>query len=166
MKYFIGAPIPNNYKNKIELIRAEFRFFTTEPHITIVPPPALPDDDFFIKSLVEVCKEAKSFKVKLGHLEQFGNRVLYVSVDAPELINLYENIFEALKLEKEARGYTPHLTVVKQRPRRPIDIDNVKKRAAAKLVPSHEYILNSIVVYHQPKENFVYMPYMEIPLGQ
>ncbi|MGB4437677.1 MAG: hypothetical protein WBJ13_00325 [Sedimentibacter sp.] len=47
MKYFIGVPIPKNYKNKIEMLRAEFRFLTTEPHITLVPPPALPDDDSF-----------------------------------------------------------------------------------------------------------------------
>lgn len=166
MKYFIGAPIPGNYKNKIEMLRAEFRFLTTEPHITIVPPPALPDDDLFIKSVIEVCKKTKAFKIKLGHLGQFGNRVLYVSVDSPELIKLYDNIFETLKLEKENRGYTPHLTVVKQRPKRSIDIDSVKKRAEIKLTPSPEYTLNSIVIYHQPKERFIYVPYMEIPLGQ
>lgn len=166
MKYFIGAPIPENYKNKIEMLRAEFRFLTTEPHITIVPPPALPDDDSFIKEVLEVCKKTKAFKIKLGHLEQFGNRVLYVSVNSPELINLYEDIYESLKLEKENRGYTPHLTVVKQRPRRPIEIETVKKRAEIKLTSSPEYTLNSIVVYHQPKERFIYVPYMEIPLGQ
>lgn len=166
MKYFIGAPIPENYKNKIEMLRAEFRFLTTEPHITIVPPPALPDDDLFIKSVVEVCKKTKAFKIKLEQLEQFGSRVLYVSVNSPELIRLYEDIFETLKLEKENRGYTPHLTVVKQRPKRPIDIDSVKKRAEIKLIPSPEYTLNSIVVYHQPKERFIYVPYIKIPLGQ
>lgn len=166
MKYFIGAPIPKNYKNKIEMLRAEFRFLTTEPHITIVPPPALPDDDCFIGSVVEVCRNTESFKVKLGQLAQFGNRVLYVSVDSLELVKLYENIYESLSLKKEDRGYTPHLTVVKQRPRRPIDIGMVKQRAASKLLPSLEYTLKSIVVYHQPKEKFIYVPYMEIPLGQ
>ena len=166
MKYFIGAPIPENYKNKIEMLRAEFRFLTTEPHITIVPPPALPDDDSFIKDVLEVCKKTEAFKIKLGHLEQFGNRVLYVSVNSPELIKLYENIFDSLKLEKENRGYTPHLTVVKQRPRRPIDVETVKKRAEIKLTSYPEYTLNSIVVFHQPKERFIYVPYMEIPHGQ
>lgn len=166
MKYFIGAPIPKNYKEKIELIRAEFRFLTTEPHITIVPPPALPDDDSFITDVIEVCKNAKSFKVKLDGLGQFGNRVLFVGVQSPELIKLYEDIFESLNLEKEKRGYTPHLTVMKQRPNRPIDIEKVKKRAEIKLIPSPEYTLKSVTVYHQPKERFIYVPYMEIPLGQ
>ncbi|MGD9569551.1 MAG: 2'-5' RNA ligase family protein [Sedimentibacter sp.] len=166
MKYFIGALIPENYKNKIEMLRAEFRFLTTEPHITIVPPPALPDDDSFIKEVVEICKKTNSFKVKLGPLGQFGSRVLFVSVNSPELVKLYENIYEALNLEKESRGYTPHLTVVKQRPRKAIDIEDVKKRAEIKLIPFPEYTLKSITIYHQPKERFIYVPYMEVPLGQ
>lgn len=165
MKYFIGAPIPNSYKNKIEMLRAEFKFLTTEPHITIVTPPALPDEDTFISDLIKVCKNIKPFNVKLEKLGQFSNRVLYVNVYSNELINLYENIFDNLNLEKENRGYTPHLTIVKQRPKRPVDIDEVKKRAEINLIPYPEYTLKSIVVYYQPKERFIYVPYMKIPLG-
>ncbi len=165
MKYFIGAPIPENYKNKIEMLRAEFRFFTTEPHITIVPPPALPDDDSFISDVVDVCRNTKAFKIILNELGQFDSRVLYVGVHSPGLIDLYENIFKALSLPKEKRGYTPHLTIVKQRHNKPVDIDRIKKRAETKLVSASEYTLNSITIYHQPKERFVYLPYMEIPLG-
>ncbi len=164
MKYFIGAPIPENYKNKIEMLRAEFRFFTTEPHITIVPPPALPDDDSFISDVVDVCRNTKAFKIKLSELGQFDSRVLYVGVHSPGLIDLYENIFKALNLPKEKRRYTPHLTIVKQRRNKPVDIDRIKKRAETKLVSASEYTLNSITIYHQPKERFVYLPYMEIPL--
>ena len=166
MKYFIGAPIPKSYKNKIEMLRAEFRFFSTEPHITIVPPPALPGDDIFIENLIEICKIIKPFKIKLNSLGQFGNRVLYVSVNSPGLVNLYENIYQSLNLEKEKRGYTPHLTVVKQRPKRPIDIERIRERAEIKLTSAPEYTLKSIVVYHQPKEGSIYVPYMEIPLGK
>jgi 2'-5' RNA ligase len=61
MKYFLGVSIPKNYKNKIEMLRAQFRFFTTEPHITLVPPPALPDEDDFIKNVIDVCKKNRAF---------------------------------------------------------------------------------------------------------
>lgn len=163
MKYFIGIPVPETYRNKIEMLRAEFRFLTTEPHITLVPPPALPDDDSFIEKAAEVCRNTKPFIIKLEDLCQFGNRVLYVKVNSPELIKLYERIYAALNLEKEKRGYTPHLTVVKQRPNRPVDIEKIRARAEKKLSSSHEYTLKSIIVYHQPKERFMYLPYMEIP---
>lgn len=166
MKYFIGASIPKSYKNKIEMLRAEFKFLTTEPHITIVPPPSLPDDDSFIEQVIKVCQSTKPFSIKLNSLNQFGNRVLFVGVDSPDLIKLYEDIFQNLNIEKESRGYTPHLTIVKQRPRRPIDIEKVKTRAEIKLIPAPKYTLNSITIYHQPKEKFIYVPYMEIPLGQ
>jgi len=166
MKYFIGVAIPKNYKNKIEMLRAEFRFLTTEPHITLVPPPALPDDDSFIKDLIDVCKKAKAFNIKLNNLQQFSNRVLYVNVVSPELINLHNDIYEALNLQKEKREYTPHLTVAKQRPNRIIDLEKIKKRAGKYLVSYPEYTLNSIVIYHQPNEKFFYIPYMEIPLEQ
>ena len=162
MKYFIGAP--QNYKNKIELFRAEFRFFTTEPHITLVPPPALPDEDVFIGNIAEVCKKIKPFNVKLVDLGQFGSRVLYVSVHSLDLINLNKQIYESLNLQQEKRGFTPHLTIVKQRPKRKIDIDKIRKRAEAKLIPYPSYTLKSIIVYHQPKEHSIYVPYMEVPL--
>ena len=163
MKYFIGAPIPKIYKNKIEMLRAEIRFFTTEPHITLVPPPALLDDDSFIEKVVEVCKTIEPFNVKLNNLDQFGNRVLYVSIDSPKLVNLYKKLYENLNLKEEKREYTPHLTIVKQRPRRPVDLDRIRKRAEIKLIPTLEYTLNSIIVYCQPKEHSIYVPYMEIP---
>ena len=165
MKYFIGVPIPKNYKSKIEILRAEFRFFTTEPHITLVPPPALPDEDTFIEKVVEVCKKTKPFNIKLSDLEQFGSRVLYVSVNSPDLINLHKKIYENLNLQHEKRGYTPHLTIVKQRPKRPIAIDKIRERAEIKLIPSPAYTLKSIIIYHQPKEHSIYIPYMEIPLA-
>lgn len=165
MKYFIGVPIPKNYKYKIEMLRAEFKFFTTEPHITLIPPPALPDDDSFVRNVIRVCKEMKSFNIKLENLEQFGNRVLYVGVNSPELINLYDKIYEKLNLEKEKRAFTPHLTVVKQRIGRPIEIKEVKKRAETKLVPYPKFLLKSIIIYEQPKEKSIYVPYMEIPFS-
>lgn len=166
MKYFIGASIPENFKNKIEMVRAKFRFLTTEPHITIVPPPALPDEDIFVKNVIEICKNAQPFEVKLNNLGQFGNRVLFVGVESQGLIDLYNNIYVELSLEKEKRGYTPHLTIVKQRPKRSIDIGSVKSIAEINLVNPPTYLLNSITVYHQPKERFIYVPYMEIPFKQ
>jgi len=166
MKYFIGAPIPKKYKNKIEMVRAEFRFFTTEPHITLVPPPALPDDDIFIKQIVDICKKTQKFIVKLDKLGQFGNRVLFINVDSPELINLHETIYQQLDLVKEKRQFVPHLTVAKQRIGRPIDIELIKKRAEQKLPTYLEFILNSIVIYKQPKEKSVYLPFMEVPFSE
>ncbi len=166
MKFFIGVPIPKSYKNKIEMLRAEFRFFTTEPHITLVPPPALPDNDDFVEKVVEVCKKIEPFDIRLKGLDQFGTRVLYVSADSPALIDLYKKIYENLGLQEERRGFTPHLTIVKQRPKRSVDIGEIRKMAEMKLIPYPEYILNSITIYYQPKEHSIYVPYMEIPLGE
>jgi 2'-5' RNA ligase len=103
---------------------------------------------------------------KIQDLGQFGNRVLFVSVDSPGLIDLHNKIYDNLGLEEEKRGYTPHLTIVKQRPKRPVEIDIIRKRAETKLIPAIEYTLDSITVYYQPKEHSIYVPYMEIPLGQ
>ncbi|MBP1926107.1 2'-5' RNA ligase [Sedimentibacter acidaminivorans] len=164
MKYFIGLKIPKNYKNKIEMLRAEFKFYTTEPHITLVPPPALPDDDSFIKEISEICKKNHPFDIKLGQLCSFGNRVLYIDVYSPELLNLYETIFDKLNLKKEKRKFVPHLTIVKQRPKKHIDIDFIKKRAEQTLIPSPNFTSNSIIIYQQPKEKSIYLPYMKIPL--
>lgn len=165
MKYFIGVSIPKNFKNKIEFLRAEFRFFTTEPHITLVPPPALPDEDIFVEKVIEVCKNTKPFNIRLHNLDQFGNRVLYVKVHSKGLMDLHNNLYENLNLKKDKREFIPHLTIVKQRPGRKVDIEKVRKRAEIKLTPYPEYPLNSLIVYYQPKERSIYVPYMEIPFG-
>nr|WP_312580159.1 2'-5' RNA ligase family protein [Sedimentibacter sp.] len=166
MKYFIGLQIPKNYKFKIEMLRAEFNFFTTEPHITLVAPPSLPDDDSFIEDIVKICRETQSFNINLGQLGQFGNRVLYIDVFSKELINLHEKIYEKLNLIRDKKNFVPHLTVMKQRPKRPIDIASIKKRAEKQFPASFNFNLNSIVVYQQPKEKSIYLPYMKIPLEQ
>jgi 2'-5' RNA ligase len=165
MKYFIGVSLPKKYKLKIEMLRAEFRFFTTEPHITLVPPPPLPDDDSFIADITKICQETECIKIRLNNLRQFGRRVLYVGVHSPELTELNKKIYEKLNLKKENRDYVPHLTVVKQRPGRPVDIDLVRKRAEKVLIPPPpEYILDSVIIYYQPKEKSIYIPYMSVPL--
>jgi 2'-5' RNA ligase len=165
MKYFIGIPIPKIYKRKIEMIRAKYNFFTTEPHITLVPPPGLPDDDSFVKNIIDVCKKTKPFNIKLENLGQFSNRVLYVIVKSSDLIWLHNEIYHKLNLEKEKKGYTPHLTVVKQRLGKPVNIERVKKDAAINLAPYPHFLLKSLVIYGQPKERSIYIPHMEIPFN-
>lgn len=166
MKYFIGIPIPKNFKNKIELLRAKFRFFTTEPHITLIPPPSLPHEDTFIKDLIEVCKNARPFNIKLHNLAQFGNRVLYVKVHSPELIALNKNLYEKLNLKRKKREFIPHLTIVKQRPGRIVNIENIRKLSRRVLPPYPEYTIDSLIIYYQPVEKSIYIPYMVIPFGK
>lgn len=164
MKFFVGIPIPKQYKRKIEMLRAEFKFFTTEPHITLVPPPVLEDNDMFISDLIKICKKTDNIKIILNSVNQFGNRVLYVSVESSGLIAFHNKIYEALDI-KEEKTYIPHLTVVKKRPRRPIDILRIRSIAEKELLPAPSFTIKAITVYQQPKKNSIYIPYMVIPLG-
>ena len=82
-----------------------------------------------------------------------------------EMSDLPESVLNAIDAGKEKRGYTPHLTIVKKRPGRTIDMERVKKRAEIKLIPATEYTLKSITIFYQPKEHSIYIPYMEIPFG-
>ena len=166
MKYFIGVPIPKPYRDKIDAIRAEFRFFTTEPHITLIPPPSLPDDDTFISPLAGLLRGKDKLKVSLTGTGHFGSRVLYVSVQCPELSKLHDDIQAALGLPDEGRQYTPHLTIAKQRPGRPIKLKDFEERVKAVLPPYTEFNLSFLVVYKQPKEKSIYLPHMRIPLGE
>lgn len=165
MKYFIGIQIPIKYKTKIEMLRAECRFFTTEPHITLVPPPALPNDDIFINKVINICNKTKPFQIELNKLGQFGNRVLFVNVNSPNLIDLHESIYKGLNIQKENREFVPHLTIAKQRPKKHIDINAINERAGKVLSPYLNFKLKSIVIYYQPKERSIYLPYMQIPFN-
>ncbi|MFA9424474.1 MAG: 2'-5' RNA ligase family protein [Sedimentibacter sp.] len=165
MKYFIGIPVPKNYKNKIEMLRAEYRFLTTEPHITLVPPTALPTDDSFIEEVVKACRSTKAITINLDNLERFNNLALYISLHSSELEILYDNICDKLHLQNEKTSYNPHLTVLKQRQNKQIDLEKIKTKIEKRLSPYPAYKLTSLVIYHQPKERFIYVPYMKIPLS-
>jgi len=164
MKYFIGIRIPKNYKNKIELLRAKYNFFTTEPHITLVPPSHLPNDDSFIKEIIEICKETKQLTINLGKLRQYSNEALYIDVNSPEIASFHEQIYKKLNLIKDTKNFIPHLTVIKQKSRKPINMNLIKKRADNILISAPKFNVDSIIIYQQPKEKSIYLPYMRIPL--
>lgn len=163
MKYFIGVQVPKEFKNRIEIIRAKFKFFSTEPHITLISPNLLLNDDLFIKDLIRTCKEFGKINIKLESLDNFNNKVLYINVVSPKLIELHYKIHQNLNLEKDTNKFVPHLTIAKHRHNRPINIDRIKTYADLTLHP-YEYNVKSIVVYQQPKEKAIYIPYMKIPL--
>jgi 2'-5' RNA ligase len=163
MKYFIGLQIPKKNKLRIEMLRAEFKFFTTEPHITLISPALLPNDDSFINKIVEVCKQTQQFYVTFSKLKQFDNKVLYMDVHSPQLVTLHEEILKKLNIVENKKNSISHLTIVKQGQRREINIPEIKKRAEKIILPTTNFSLNSIVIYKQPKEKSIYLPYMKIP---
>lgn len=166
MKYFIGIQLPESYRKRIENVRDKFNFNSTIPHITIIAPPLLPEDDIFIKDLIDVCSHIEPFEVNLTGLNNFSDRVLYIDMNSDEIINLNKAIREGLNLEEPNKKFIPHLTIVKKRAGRYIDINKARVMSEKYLLPAPKLKVDSIVVYQQPKERSAYRPYIQIPLNK
>jgi len=164
MQYFIGIKIPNNYSKTIQIIRESLNLKTTEPHITIIPPNILPNDDIFIKDLILCCSNVSQFDVEIADIGKFDDRVIFLKINSDEISNVKNKIVNALKLTEEKRRFVPHLTILKRKYMNKTNIEKVHQIVKNKLPDKQSYIVTSLVVYQQKTDNAAFQPFMEIPL--
>lgn len=165
MQYFIGLKVPNNYNKAILAIRDSLNLKTTEPHITIIPPNILPNDDIFIKDLISCCDSITQFDLEIADIGTFGDRVIFLKIISSEINNVKIKIVNALKLTEEKREFVPHLTILKRKYMNKTNIEKVHQIVKNKLPAKHRYSVTSLVVYQQKTDRGAFLPYMEIPLN-
>ncbi len=164
MRYFIGIGLPKAHRQTVEALRRQLGFSSTLPHITLIPPPDLPDDLGFADQLVPLCQEFSPFTVTPGAADHFGRRVVYIGVDAPPLNELYRQARRVLGLPRETKPYHPHITVVKERPGRPIDFEEALARGQC--LPGLEpFIATGITIFAQPYPRAAYLPDFTMRFG-
>lgn len=163
MKYFIGILIPENYKTKIELLRAKNQILMTEPHIKLLPSKALPNNDFFIKKLINICENYNSFDVSFYLPSNYKDKLIYSEVVSKELLLLQEKISLCLNIKKH--NYSPKIILLKKNKPKKTHIELRKRKQNIEL-KKLSFKVNSIIVYYKPKEDFIYLPYMKIPFGK
>lgn len=165
MQYFIGIKVPNNYSKTIQNIRESLNLKTTEPHITIIPPNILPNDDIFIKDLILCCSNISQFDIEIADIGKFDDRVIFLKINSSKISNVKNKIVNALNLTEEKRRFVPHLTILKRKYMNKTNIEKVQQIVKNKLPDKQNYIVTSLVVYQQKTDNAAFVPYMEIPLN-
>lgn len=174
MKFFIGIVPPENIYKTVVDIQSLFGSNRLEPHITLRPPVNVLHENKWLEAIGHVCTNFPPFTIHLPGTGYFGNRVLYISVELPQLTELHYAIMRVINpFEQvdnkggENQQFHPHLTLgrqwcgfTKQ------DFVQMKALADGFLSANQVYfIATSIRIYHKPKQHGQWKPMKDIFLN-
>lgn len=165
MQYFFGIVPSDDLAQKL---RSQFRY-GTEPHVTVKAQSGLTEEsrETWTKSVRRALAGFGSFEVALGDVGSFGNRVAFLSVNAPRIHVLHALLVEAVAPTQnemlryhETGPYTPHLTVGK---RRKLDFTDIRRRAQI-IKPLPPFVVESVWLFRQETDGLPYNRFEEIRL--
>lgn len=176
MQFFIGIVPPKEYSKKITDFQKQWKNNllpeVVEPHITIKAQGGLSAKANWLREVKKVCKDAKSFKLRLTKPSFFGESVLFLSVQSDEIIDLHKKIVNAIAPEKdlikkymELDYYVPHLTLGQLHwGLSSNELIDMAKMAEECLSPYPIIDVNFLRVFQEIEPN-KYRKYLDIPLG-
>lgn len=122
-RYYIGLQLPADISGHIQRVQHQLFDAGTaieplEPHVTLVPPPALerisPED--FIPQAKTAAKTFLPLEITLSSVVAFDGRAVAISVESPGIIRLQETLISLLPGKATVRYYpqpsfSPHVTL-------------------------------------------------------
>lgn len=169
MKFFIGIVPPPATRDRILNVQKSFPSnrvpFSTEPHITLIPPPLLsPDKVWLTKIFTEVAGFTR-FQIRFEGINTFDNRILFLEPKtADELLNLYSKLVSSLNTEKS--DYYPHLTLGKVSPEGMTheELSEMKKKAETELYDIPPFQVDFVRIFQKNMALEPYQKLLDIPL--
>lgn len=176
MQYFIGIVPPESELKKLKEFHNQWPANRindlVEPHITLKAQGGLNADESWLKNVKEAAAEFPAFPIQLGEPCFFGEDILYLSMDSPELQALHKILVKAVGATPEQIAqyfeldyFVAHLTLAKTA--YGLSKEELKEMAAAareKLAPYPAFTVDSIRVYRKLSEQEGYSKYMDISL--
>lgn len=118
---FVGLRPPPVVAERARVWQSALRHEITEPHVTLKAPGRLSGPQ--IMACTEACRGAAPFRVRIGGVQTFDERVIYLRAEGAGLTAMHRTLVAAVGQapgEFELDGYHPHLTLaVNWRPMRP-----------------------------------------------
>ncbi|MCP8967928.1 2'-5' RNA ligase family protein [Ectobacillus ponti] len=169
MQFFIGIVPHAEQEERIISFMRQYHPDYSLPHITVKAQGGLAPERDWLERVEAVCRAFPAFRVALGAPQYFGNRVLYLGVDAPEIHNLHRQLVAAVNPPEELIGkyfereqYVPHLTLAQAK--HGVDLREIGCRAAEELQPYPAFQAEFVRVYCQEREGAAYLLLCDIPL--
>lgn len=175
MKYFIGIPPPDDYKEKIVTFRERWSSnrLVVEPHITIKAQGGLTVDLHWLDSVRQTCSLIPSFQLTLSDPGSFGSAVTFLNVETNKIIiDLHKKLVKAISPSQELLDryfemdkYHPHLTLGQTYwGLNETEIKEMKLLTINELAPFPTFDVNYVRVYKEVEPN-KYKPFEDIQLG-
>lgn len=176
MQYFIGIVPPENELNKLKEFRNQWAANRiddmVEPHITLKAQGGLTADESWLEGVKRAASEFPAFRIQMGEPRFFGEDILYLSVDSPELEQLHRVLVETVGITPEhidqyfeMDQFLAHMTLAKTA--YGLSRDELREMAAAaaqQLTPNPAFEVESIRVYRKAASQDGYAAYLDLPL--
>jgi 2'-5' RNA ligase len=125
--YYIGLQLPEDIRNRIsaaqhELFDESLFLLPLEPHITLLPPPALktsnPDD--IVAAAKKIADTMVPFTITLRHIERYKQQAIAIKVQGEALYQLQKKLAKLLPQDTEPLYYpdpvfSPHVTLAQSK---------------------------------------------------
>ncbi|MCM3611651.1 2'-5' RNA ligase family protein [Planococcus sp. MERTA32b] len=176
MQYFIGVVPPESELQKLKEFRKQWPANRiddlVEPHITLKAQGGLSADEGWLENVKAAVADFLAFRVQLAEPRFFGEDVLYLSMDSPEVSELHSVLVEAVGTSPEQIAryfeldqFVAHLTLAKTS--HGVSKGELKKMAEAasqELTPYPVFSVDSIWIYRKADDQRGYVKYMDVPL--
>lgn len=119
--YFIGiVPSENIYTELTNLQEKYMNKIGVEPHVTLKAQSQLNESQERLNQIHNIISKTKQFYITPKTIKFFGEQVLYLSLQSPELIKLHNQLVDILKVPIalkehyfEGELFVPHITIGK-----------------------------------------------------
>jgi 2'-5' RNA ligase len=165
-RYFIGLTLPELLSSEISKIQysvydSKIMLHPLVPHITLLPPEALLTlhPMHFVPLVKQASGSSLPLAISLEEPAMFDERVLYASVESPELVHLQAELIDLVPNKVKAsftvgREFTPHLTLAQAKPGQvlPQELIDSLTSQLNKLLPQNFVISNlSVFTWQHPR---------------
>lgn len=115
--FYLAIEPPAHDVGRLSLLMRRLGDPSPLPHVTVVEPPRLSSDLSWLGAVSDVIAHTRPFAIEVKTPRTFGDRVLYLAVDAPQLTDLRRRLLAVIeRLGDESHSddtppYVPHLTL-------------------------------------------------------
>lgn len=176
MHYFIGIVPPEQELNRLKDFRNQWPANRidemVEPHITLKAQGGLTADESWLDGVKQTAAEFPAFEIELGEPRFFGEDILYLSMESPEVEQLHRVLVETIGITPEhieqyfeMDHFLAHMTLAKTA--YGMSREELREMAAAapqQLAPNPAFAVESIRVYRKAASQDGYVKYVDLPL--
>lgn len=120
--YYLAVEPPPVDRARLSLVMRRLGNPSPLPHITVVEPPRLSPDLSWWDRVSGVVINSEQVEIELQGVRTFDDRVLYIAVHAPSLVDLRRRLLNVTDQSNvaEDQPFVPHLTLVVAHRGRPL----------------------------------------------
>lgn len=166
--YYLAIEPPAPDLGRLSLLMGRLGDRSPLPHITVIEPPLLSDGLSWQSAARDVASHSEPIAISVGEPRTFGDRVLYLAVEAPGLLELRRHLLDVIaptgaeSRVGEAHPYVPHLTLAVARRGRRLSSHDALEHVRLQIVA---FTATELVLFRREDARSEYCAWQRFPFA-